>query len=106
MLDRNNEFYNIDLDTNGVVDFRITQIVDSSSADLSGTVIEGRGPAANQVLGMDYGNYNYPFKLNVGDTIGPGKPFKGLNNNDRTGYLGLISRWCHLSQQPIYWRGY
>ena len=89
-LDKNGERFDIDFDTNGVVDFRITQIIDSTTFDITGVVIQGRGPAANQVLGLDYGYYNYPFRLNIGDTIGPGKPFKGVGVNSRIGYLGLI----------------
>ncbi len=89
-LDQNGQSFDIDLDTNGVVDFRINQIVDSTNFDITGVTIQARGPAGNQVLGLDYGNYNYPFRLNVGDTIGPGKPFNGVGANDRLGYLGLI----------------
>lgn len=89
-LDMNGQSFDIDLDTNGVVDFRINQIVDSTNFNITGVTIQARGPAANQVLGIDYGNYNYPFKLDVGDTIGPGKNFKGVGVNDRLGYLGLI----------------
>ena len=89
-LDMNGQSFDIDLDTNGVVDFRINQIIDSTNFDITGVTIQARGPAANQVLGLDYQNYNYPFKLNVGDTIGPGKPFTGVGVNDRLGYLGLI----------------
>jgi hypothetical protein len=89
-LDKNGQSFDIDLDTNGVVDFRINQIVDSTNFNITGVTIQARGPAANQVLGIDYGNYNYPFKLEVGDTIGPGEVFKGVGVNDRLGYLGLI----------------
>lgn len=89
-LDMNGQSFDIDLDTNGVVDFRINQIVDSTNFNITGVTIQARGPAANQVLGIDYGNYNYPFKLDVGDTIGPGQNFKGVGVNDRLGYLGLI----------------
>jgi hypothetical protein len=89
-LDMNGQSFDIDLDTNGVVDFRINQIVDSTNFDITGVTIQARGPAANQVMGLDYGNYNYPFKLDVGDTIGPAQNFKGVGVNDRLGYLGLI----------------
>lgn len=89
-LDQNGQSFDIDLDTNGVMDFRINQIVDSTTFDITGVTIQARGPAANQVLGLDYANYNYPFRLNVGDTIGPGKPFTGVGVNDRLGYLGLV----------------
>ena len=89
-LDQNGQSFEIDLDTNGIIDFRINQIVDSTTFDITGVTIEGRGPATNQVLGLDYANYNYPFKLSVGDTISASKPFKGVGANDRIGYLGLI----------------
>lgn len=88
-LDKNGQYYDLDLDTNGVMDYRITQIVDSTSADVSGVQIQTLSTTGNQVLGLDYGNYNYPFKLNVGDTIGAGKPFKGLGSNDKIGYLAF-----------------
>ena len=89
-LNMNGQSFDIDLDTNGVVDFRINQIVDSTNFDITGVTIQARGPAANQVLGLDYANYNYPFRLSVGDTIGPGKPFSGVGTGSRIGYLGLI----------------
>lgn len=90
-LDASGQFYdiNLDLDTNGIMDYRITQIIDSTSADVTGVQIETRSTTGNQVLGLDYGNYNYPFRLNVGDTIGLGEPFKGLGSNDKIGYLGF-----------------
>ncbi len=91
-LDKNGAFYDLDLDTNGIVDFRITQFVDSSSIKINGAQIETFGTAGNQVLGLDYANYNYPFRLNAGDTIEPGKTFKGVGQKsvDRyIGYLGL-----------------
>jgi len=90
-LDENGEFYdfNIDLDTAGVIDFRITQLVDSSNYMINGVVIQDIGTASNQVAGLDYGNYNYPFKLNLGDTIGNGQlTFKGLGQNN-LGYLAF-----------------
>ncbi len=90
-LDENGEFYdfNIDLDTSGVVDFRITQLVDSTRFMINGVVIQDIGTASNEVAGIDYGNYNYPFKLNLGDTIGDGhQVFKGLGQNN-LGYMAF-----------------
>jgi len=77
----------VNLDNDTVADFRITQLVDS--ADFSGVLISTASEAANQVLGLDYGNYNYPFKLQEGDVIGPGQPFNGLRSADDLGYMAL-----------------
>ncbi len=81
---------NLDDDTSGVMDFRITQLVDTTSAQFSGVIISTENQASNQVLGLDYGIFNYPFKLNEGDRIGKGEPFKGLHPTSRIGYLGLV----------------
>ncbi len=94
-LSNNNQRYDIDVNNDGEVDFRITQFVDSivSGTNLTGVQVETFGTAGNQVLGLDYLNYNYPFRLGVGDTIGAGEPFKGLGQgtapNRFIGYMGL-----------------
>lgn len=94
-LNGNNQRYDIDVNNDGEVDFRITQFVDSivSGDNLTGVQVETFGTAGNQVLGLDYLNYNYPFRLGVGDTIGAGEPFRGLGQgtapNRFIGYMGL-----------------
>lgn len=83
---------NIDQDTAGIVDFRIVQVIDSLSSafDVTGVLIkDGPNGAGNQVLGLDYGNYNYAFRLGLGDTIGAKENFKGIHSGRNTGYLGL-----------------
>lgn len=92
-VSKNGDFYelNIDQDTSGIVDFRIVQIVDSLSSAFSvtGVMVQGNSNAGNQVLGLNYGNYNYAFRLNVGDSIGPGKSFNGINNARNVGYMAF-----------------
>lgn len=92
-IQKNGGFYdlNIDQDTAGIVDFRIVQVIDSLSSAFSvtGVMVKGQGNAGNQVLGANYGNYNYAFRLNVGDTIGNGRPFNGLNTSRNVGYMAF-----------------
>jgi hypothetical protein len=80
---------NIDQDTNGVVDYRIIQYVDTTEFQVSGSFIQARGTGGNQVVGLDYANYYYPFKLNLGSEIGPDTIFKGLGTSLNWGQLGL-----------------
>lgn len=95
-LSNNNQFFELDINGDNEVDYRITQFVDSliGSENMSGVQVETFGTAGNQVLGLDYMNYNYPFRLNVGDTIGEGRPFKGVGKtstpNRFIGYMGLL----------------
>lgn len=90
-LDENNATFdlNIDNDTSGIVDYRIIQYVDTTDFKISGSFIQARGVARNQVVGLDYANYYYPFRLNLGDTIGPDTVFKGLGTSRNWGQLGL-----------------
>ncbi len=80
---------NIDQDTGGVVDFRILQLVDSTSYNISGVLVRSGGNASNQVFGMNYSNYNYAFRLDVGDTISSDSIFKGINTSRNIGYLAF-----------------
>lgn len=94
-LSKNGDHYdfniNADFDSNNdpIFDFRITQLVDSTSSDFTGVVVESKGPFVNQVIGLDYANYNYPFKLNVWDTIGASQTFKGINTGRNIGYMAF-----------------
>lgn len=78
---------NIDSDTNDIVDYRFIQFVDT--INVSGSFIQARGTAGNQVLGMDYGNYYYPFKLNMGDAIDTNQIFNGVGTSLNWGQLAL-----------------
>ena len=90
-LSTNGAIYDLDIDqdTGNVVDFRIVQLVDSTIYNISGVLVRTGGNAANQVVGVNYSNYNYAFRLNVGDTIGPGNTFKGINQARNIGYLAF-----------------
>lgn len=80
---------NIDEDTLGVIDYRFIQYVDTSAFNVSGNFIQALGNAGNSVMGLDYGNYAYPFNLSPGDSIGPGKIFKGSGGSNAIGQLAL-----------------
>lgn len=92
-IQKNGGYYdlNIDQDTAGIVDFRIVQVIDSLSSAFSvtGVLVQAQGNAGNQVLGANYGNYNYAFRLNVGDSIGNGRPFNGINSARNVGYMAF-----------------
>ncbi len=94
-LTQNDQYFDLDIDGNNEVDFRITQFVDSlNGLDLlTGVMVETFGTAGNQVMGINYQAYNYPFRLNVADTISSEKLFKGLGAsstpNRDIGYMGL-----------------
>lgn len=90
-LSTNGSVYNFnidsDVDTSNYIDFRIRLFVDSGLYRFTGVTIETNNVAGNQVLGMDYANYNYPFKLGFNDTIGPNGPWKGLGAANVSGKL-------------------
>ena len=92
-VDYNGGFYDIHLNhgTDSIVDFRILQVVDSlsSSFAVTGVSVQTVGTAGNQVLGLDYGNYNYAFRLGLGDTIDNGEIFKGVHGTRKIGYMGF-----------------
>lgn len=101
-LNTNNAYWdlNIDEDSLGVVDYRFIQYVDTSIFNVSGTFIQARGNAGNSVMGLDYGNYAYPFNLSPGDSVGPGKPFKGAGGSNALGQLALeISDTGHANDK-------
>ncbi|AEV32266.1 hypothetical protein Oweho_1266 [Owenweeksia hongkongensis DSM 17368] len=78
---------NQDIDTSNYIDFRIRLFVDSGLYRYTGVTIETNNVAGNQVLGMDYANYNYPFKLGFNDTVGTAGPWKGLGSSNVAGKL-------------------
>lgn len=90
-LNTNNQTFdlNIDNDTSGVVDFRLIQYVDTTQFNISGSFLQARGSLRNQAVGLDYANYYYPFKLNLGNVIGPDTVFNGLGTSQRWGQLAL-----------------
>lgn len=82
---------NIDQDTSGIIDFRIVQVIDSLSSAFSvtGVLVQANQNAGNAVMGVNYGNYNYAFRLGVGDTINNDQMFKGVNNARNVGYMAF-----------------
>lgn len=90
-LATNNALYelNIDGDTAGVVDFRIIQYVDTTQYNASGSFIQSRPGEASQVLGLNYGSYHYPFKLNVRDEIAADTNYKGTGGPSDLGQLAF-----------------
>ncbi len=101
-LNTNNAFWDLDIDEDslGVVDYRFIQYVDTSIFNVSGSFIQARGNVGNSVMGLDYGNYAYPFNLSPGDSIGPGKPFKGAGGSNALGQLALeISDTGHANDK-------
>jgi hypothetical protein len=90
---KNGAFYevNINPDMDTIVDFRIYQIVDSLSSafDVTGVIIKDANGATNQVVGLDYGNYNYAFRLGVGDSIGTNRIFRGIHPARNVGYMAF-----------------
>lgn len=90
-LNTNNAYWDLDMDEDslGVVDYRFIQYVDTSIFNVSGSFLQARGVAGNSILGLDYGNYAYPFNLSPGDSIGPGKAFKGSGGSFSVGQLAL-----------------
>lgn len=101
-LNTNNAYWDLDMDEDslGVVDYRFIQYVDTSIFNVSGSFIQARGAAGNSILGLDYGNYAYPFNLSPGDSIGPGKTFKGAGGTYSVGQLALeISDTGHANDK-------
>lgn len=80
---------NVDGDTAGVVDFRIIQYVDTTQNNVSGSFIQSRPGEASQVLGLNYGNYHYPFKLDIRDEIAADTNYKGTGGPSDLGQLAL-----------------
>jgi len=92
-LNTNNAYWDLDIDEDslGVVDYRFIQYVDTSIFNVSGNFVQSRGVAANSIIGLDYGNYAYPFNLSPGDSIGPNSVYKGSGGSYSLGQLSMIS---------------
>lgn len=99
----NGAMYNLNLDgDSGVVDFRITQLVDSGLARVTGVIISAGVNATNQAMGVNMANYAYPFNLNVGDSIGPNQVYRGINSAKNVGYMAFqINNTTYPSSQFV-----
>ncbi len=96
--------YFLDLDNNGINDFKIFNIVGSSSELY--LFIEPL-TASNDVLTSNSSmSYAYPFALNSGETISSGGSF-WLNNGYTAGYLSMnynscsFGNWCSVTDKYL-----
>jgi hypothetical protein len=92
VINTNNGFYNLDLDQDGTVDFRITQYVDTGVAgNTSAIIIQPYGTAQNKVVGRKIGVYNYAFNLQAATTIDVNSEWDGIGGTFNTGYMAFVT---------------
>lgn len=71
LIDVNNGYYDIDLNQDGVANFRLKQYLGSGvSNNVNGVVVSPLGGNGHQVAGELKLTFNYPFRFEVGDSIG------------------------------------
>ena len=71
LVDVQNGFYDIDLNQDGTADFRLKQYVGGGvSNNVNGVVVSPLGGNGHQVAGELKLTFNYPFRFEVGDSIG------------------------------------
>lgn len=82
-------FYDVDINQDNIGDFRITQYINNGvSNNVNGVTITPLGNNGHQVAGELKSTFNYPFKLNIGDSIGPTQTqWNGAGGPFELGYL-------------------
>jgi hypothetical protein len=71
LIDFHNGFYDIDLNQDGQGDFRIRQYIETGvSGNVNAILISPLGGNGHQVAGEFKTQFNYPFRFEVGDSLG------------------------------------
>lgn len=83
-------FYNLDLDQDGTIDFKITQYINSGPDSNTNAVIISPYNATCFVAGKKIGSYNYPFKLQAATIVDETTDFTGVGGNFNTGYMTFV----------------
>ncbi len=86
--DGTSTFFPIDINNDGIIDFRLRNRIDSSF--ITAAIRNPTGGTVD-VIGQNVGGYNYPFRLGGGATIGPGGPFITLAAGASNGSMAVNS---------------
>ncbi len=90
-ISSNNGFYNLDINQDGVIDFKITQYVDTGGLGTTNAVIiQPYGANDNAVAGEKISIYNYPFNLNAAVVLDGTTDWRGAGGNYNNGYLTFV----------------
>jgi hypothetical protein len=89
LIDFHNGYYDIDLNQDGQGDFRIRQYIETGvSGNVNAVVISPLGGNGHQVAGEFKLQFNYPFRFDVGDSLGPTQTvWNGTGLPFETGYM-------------------
>lgn len=102
-VDTNGGYYDIDLDSDGAADFRITQYLDTGATGmLDGILITPFDSLYSRVAGELENGFNYPFKLLPGDSIQLDTEWAG-NTQTSPGYL--VFQFDGTPYPNSYWKG-
>ena len=89
-VDYNAGYYDLDLDQDGSMDFRLVQYVDTGAAgNTDAVLIQPYTGVAGYVNGNQVNNYNYPFKLQASTILDVNANWNGMGGQHQTGYLAF-----------------
>lgn len=89
-VDYNAGYYDLDLDQDGSMDFRLVQYVDTGAAgNTDAVLIQPYSGAAAYVSGNQVNTYNYPFKLQASTVLDQNANWNGMGGQHQTGYLAF-----------------
>ena len=90
-IDINTNFYNLDLDQDGTIDFTITQYVDTGAMGKTNAVlIQPYTGTIHRIAGKKENTYNYPFNMQAAAVLDGTTEFNGAGGQFTTGYLTFV----------------
>ncbi len=96
-------YYDLDLDSDGVSDFRFTQYLDTGNTGLIDAIfVTPFDSVYGRTMGDPQNGFNYPFKLNAGDSINFDSDWRG-NGETQPGYL--VSQYNGTPYPNSNWKG-
>ncbi len=96
-------YYDLDVDSDGTPDFRITQYLDTGNTGLIDAIfVTPFDSIYGRTMGDPQNGFNYPFKLNPGDSINFGSDWRG-NGETNPGYL--VSQYNGTPYPNSNWKG-
>ena len=89
-INTNAGVYNLDLDQDGSMDFRLIQYVDTGAVgNTDAILIQPYDSAVGYVNGNLVNQYNYPFKLQAATVLDQNRNWNGMGGQHSTGYLAF-----------------
>jgi len=90
-INTNNGFYNLDLDQDGLMDFTLTQYVDTGVTGTTNAVlIQPYTGTVHRIAGKQVNQYNYPYNMQAAEILDGTTNFNGAGGQFTTGYLTFV----------------